>query len=225
MSVCRIEGCENPTKALGLCNNHYHQDWMHRAKKGETAPSGKRGHRHYTLWFERKQTNDLVPEWIDFWQFAKDIGDKPGPAFILVRLREGKYGPDNFKWYETLRKRPDESVRQFNARKWQSRRKHFPNFDNERRLKRKYGISIAEYETMHQAQNGLCAICGQPETCMSHHTNGAKRLSVDHNHKTGKVRALLCWRCNGTIGKLEENHNLLYKMVDYLKHHEGAING
>lgn len=220
--ICSVVGCDKPLKSVGLCNNHYQMKYKY-GRLHKISDLGKRKHPFYSLWFERKQTNDLVPEWIDFWQFVKDIGNKPGTAFILVRLREGKYGPNNFKWYETLRKRPDESRRQWYARKWQSRREHFPNFDNERQLKRKYGITIADYERMFANQNGLCAVCNQPETCISHHTNGPKRLSVDHNHKTGKVRALLCWRCNGTLGKLEEKHGLLYAMSDYLKHHEGVI--
>ncbi len=70
-------------------------------------------------------------------------------------------------------------------------------------LRKKYGLTEADYATKLVSQNGVCAICHQPET--------AKRkgkplpLVVDHDHKTGKVRSLLCSKCNAAIGMLCEN--------------------
>ena len=69
-------------------------------------------------------------------------------------------------------------------------------------LKRNYGMSITDYEILWNAQNGVCAICKQPETAIDPHNPGnVRRLSVDHDHETGKVRGLLCQRCNVAIGK------------------------
>ena len=216
--VCSVEKCGKPIKALGLCQNHYMRQWMY-GRTYSVVDGTKRKHPFYSLWFERKQSDDLVPEWIDFWQFVKDIGSKPNENCILVRLREGPYGPHNFKWYETLRRKPGESNRVWYARKWQSRRQHFPNFDNERRLRRAYGIGLADYDAMFAEQNGVCAICKHAETSFDSRTNGIKRLAVDHSHKTGKVRALLCFRCNSTIGRIGEDHDLMLAMSDYLKKH------
>ena len=62
---------------------------------------------------------------------------------------------------------------------------------------------------MLQQQNSACAICA--EKCIS-----GKRLAVDHCHETGKVRQLLCRRCNQSMGKFNDDPVLLQKVVDYL---------
>jgi hypothetical protein len=58
---------------------------------------------------------------------------------------------------------------------------------------RKYGISEEEYKILYKAQGGRCAICRRA-------TGATRRLAVDHDHKTGKVRGLLCGPCNNTLG-------------------------
>ena len=77
------------------------------------------------------------------------------------------------------------------------------------RLKRTYGISGEDYDKMFEQQNGRCAIC---ET---HYPV----LCVDHCHKTGKVRKLLCRNCNTGIGQLKDNPNLLIKAAAYINKH------
>jgi hypothetical protein len=64
----------------------------------------------------------------------------------------------------------------------------------ERTLRKKYGISLDEFNAMVVLQGNLCAICKQPP--------GKFGLFVDHNHVTGKVRGLLCSPCNSGIGYL-----------------------
>lgn len=79
---------------------------------------------------------------------------------------------------------------------------------------RKYGISYDQREGMYNLQNGRCAICERPESDFS------KRLAVDHNHKSGKVRGLLCFRCNKfTVGR----HNLesATKLYMYMQRFDG----
>ena len=78
-------------------------------------------------------------------------------------------------------------------------------------LKFKYGITYDEYITMYENQNKSCAICNTELPAM----NGNKGLLVDHCHTTGKVRGLLCNRCNtGTF--LFENESLRSKTMNYL---------
>lgn len=84
-------------------------------------------------------------------------------------------------------------------------------------LKYKFGIVIAEYNTILEAQNGVCAICKQPETAKDMRRGKVKSLAVDHNHKTGKIRGLLCDRCNTSIGKFNDDPNLIEKAVEYLR--------
>lgn len=79
-------------------------------------------------------------------------------------------------------------------------------------LKRTYGISLPEWNAKLEAQKGVCAICSG--TCVS-----GRRLSVDHNHTTGKIRDLLCGNCNHGLGKFLDNPELLLKAVDYLRKH------
>ncbi len=83
------------------------------------------------------------------------------------------------------------------------------------KLKAKYGMSISEYDLLWEDQEGLCAICGQPET-MKHQNGSVLRLSVDHSHKTGKVRGLLCRQCNLMIGHAQDKPDILLKGAAYL---------
>ncbi len=72
--------------------------------------------------------------------------------------------------------------------------------------------ALKVYNEMLTSQNNLCAICNRPESKKS--KQGVVRsLAVDHCHSTGKVRGLLCFDCNTTLGKVERNYD---KIVDYL---------
>ena len=81
-------------------------------------------------------------------------------------------------------------------------------------LLRKYGITEAQYNRLLKLQNGHCALCPRVVE------KSGKRLSVDHNHKTGEVRDLLCGQCNIAIGMARENENILKKMIKYLQKHK-----
>jgi len=65
-----------------------------------------------------------------------------------------------------------------------------------RNLKKNYNITLDEYDILFEQQNGVCAICGGINY-------GGRRLVVDHDHKTGKVRGLLCHHCNMCLGQFE----------------------
>jgi hypothetical protein len=90
-------------------------------------------------------------------------------------------------------------------------------------LKARYGISKTDYLNMIEQQDNKCAICNKPETVENHWNKGtAKRLCVDHDHKTGLIRGLLCYRCNTTLGKMEDDTELLKNMIQYLEDSRGA---
>jgi hypothetical protein len=80
-------------------------------------------------------------------------------------------------------------------------------------LRRKYGITLEDYEATLEAQGGGCKICGDPPP------EGGS-LHVDHDHVTGKIRGLLCFRCNNAIGDLRDDVDLIYRMLDYLDRDE-----
>ncbi len=75
--------------------------------------------------------------------------------------------------------------------------------------KRLYGLLPVTYRRMKEAQQGLCYLCQRPP--------GRKSLGVDHNHKTGKIRALLCARCNMALGGLRDDPALCRRAADYLE--------
>jgi hypothetical protein len=76
-------------------------------------------------------------------------------------------------------------------------------------LRRKYGITVEEYDEQLAAQRGCCALCEA--------TPSARRpLHVDHNHATGRIRGLLCFDCNAAIGLLEENVEVMARAIEYL---------
>lgn len=89
------------------------------------------------------------------------------------------------------------------------------------RLQQRYGLTYDEYETMAEQQNNLCMICQQPETQVKQ--GELIRLAVDHNHMTGKVRGLLCRRCNSALGLVRESADLLSRMIKYLQDHAPTV--
>lgn len=81
--------------------------------------------------------------------------------------------------------------------------------------RKRLGISKETYNQMLAAQNGVCAIC--KDVCITKTTTGIqKSLAVDHDHNTGKVRGLLCARCNTAIGLLGDDPERLRVAVNYL---------
>ncbi len=77
-----------------------------------------------------------------------------------------------------------------------------------RHLLQRYGITISQYEQMIKDQNNKCSICGKEPT--------KRQLSVDHDHKTGKIRGLLCNNCNHAIGKFDDDVILMIKAINYI---------
>lgn len=80
-------------------------------------------------------------------------------------------------------------------------------------LRKRFGLPPGSYDKMSEAQGGRCAIC-QSTTPGG---NGKRRLAVDHDGATGKVRGLLCGRCNTGIGQLQHNETILLAAIAYLK--------
>jgi len=93
-------------------------------------------------------------------------------------------------------------------------------------LKRKYGISLAEYDVLMIVQEDLCAICRQPEKrrgsggkvgLRGPKTDHIRRLAVNHDHITGQVRGLICHDCNVTMGFLNESPERLAQVLHYME--------
>lgn len=89
------------------------------------------------------------------------------------------------------------------------------NFRTKAYFLRQVDLSYEQFNEMLKKQKYLCAICGLPET-IKHQVGTKSLLSIDHCHKTNKVRGLLCRKCNSALGFLQDDPELLLKAYNYL---------
>lgn len=113
---------------------------------------------------------------------------------------------------DDCRRRIIRSRARIRKKKWYNRMT-----DRERKLRNRnmqlsrYGLNNDDFLVMLEQQGGLCAICRKPP-------RPGRKLSVDHNHKTGQIRGLLCTRCNNHVAIVE---NKLDEIRKYLDQYEG----
>lgn len=139
----------------------------------------------------------------------------------LLREELAKGGKDRRRgvckscWAASLRKyrhRNSESHRAY-ARAYRATRRD-KQFDKQLQLK--YGITSEQYKDMLDTQDGVCGACKRPETVIDKRTQSPRRLAVDHCHKSGRVRGLLCARCNTASGMIGDNPMRLIALISYL---------
>lgn len=80
-------------------------------------------------------------------------------------------------------------------------------------MRSKYGIEPSDFEVMHERAGGLCEICKGPPT----NYQGVETLCIDHCHSTGKVRGLLCNKCNQALGLFQDSTWNLEAAISYLQ--------
>jgi hypothetical protein len=97
--------------------------------------------------------------------------------------------------------------------KW---KKNNPEQNKSSKLLSKYGITLDQYRVMLNSQGNCCAIC----KTTTPDTKSNKFFYVDHNHKTNKVRGLLCYHCNIALGMIRDNISVGLSLVEYLKKYE-----
>lgn len=95
-----------------------------------------------------------------------------------------------------------------------------PEIVHNQNRRSKYGIEFSDYTEMLEKQNFTCAICSRFERY-----KGRKNLAVDHCHKTGKVRGLLCSSCNKGLGLFEDNLEFIKNAEKYLEGNLTQLNG
>jgi hypothetical protein len=107
-------------------------------------------------------------------------------------------------------------VRERRRKQWREwvkeARKKFPGLSRRRHLKHLYGLTVDQYDTLLQAQNGRCAICSSDKP-----GGRGKHWHVDHCHDQGHVRGLLCRACNTGLGVFKDDPALLRAAIAYLK--------
>lgn len=137
--------------------------------------------------------------------------EKPGSAFSPGRkLADGRQGLSS-------------SCKPCNSEKAMRYRDKKPDTQLNAHLLRAFGITLAEYDHLLDAQNGVCAICGNPPALalgLRSRRQGRAvrpRLVVDHDHETNEVRGLLCTPCNRGIGFLGDDPKRVRAALDYLE--------
>lgn len=98
----------------------------------------------------------------------------------------------------------------FKAR-MQHKRDTIPGYRKNVDLKHNFGITLDDYNEMLKKQNYRC------EVCLRHESEFSRKLSVDHNHSTGKIRGLLCSQCNTALGKLREDEETINRLLKYIE--------
>lgn len=78
-------------------------------------------------------------------------------------------------------------------------------------LKKKFGITVEQYDQMMRAQLNRCAIC------RIHQSQEKRRFAVDHDHSSGKIRGLLCINCNRGLGAFKDSDEMLAEAIEYLR--------
>lgn len=104
----------------------------------------------------------------------------------------------------------DNPIKKKNIKKKYDNSKHgkAKNFAN--KLKRIFNITVEEYNKMFKEQEGKCKICGIDQTKLK------IKLTVDHDHKTGKIRGLLCHKCNSVLGYANDDIEIFKNIIKYL---------
>jgi hypothetical protein len=222
---CVVINCDGIAVAKGLCQTHYKRNLRHgTVDAGRPTDWGDRhSHPLYVTWKSLSRLSDelVCTEWKkDFWSFVADVKNKPSQSTRIQRIdKKQKFSSTNWFWQEldSSGDTADKRARQNERQKAYAKRirENNKNYFKDRDLKRKYGITLDQWQQMHNEQGGLCKICGKPETKVDRRQNVVRSLSVDHCHITSKVRGLLCSDCNTAIGLLQHNVELLNKAIAY----------
>jgi ERCC4-type nuclease len=99
-----------------------------------------------------------------------------------------------------------EEIKEYNKNRKNEQKKRF--------LIKKYGITQEQYNELYNKQEGKCAICKK------HQSELKQALGVDHNHKTGKIRGLLCSKCNRGLGYFNDNKDIVNSAGNYLNEND-----
>lgn len=104
-----------------------------------------------------------------------------------------KHNAKRREWYEM-----NKELINARAREWRKKNKSLVDLNGRiGNLRRRWGLTIEQYDAMLDAQGGVCAICGT-------HNQNKRRFAVDHDHSIGTIRGLLCVLCNTSLGMYEK---------------------
>lgn len=153
-----------------------------------------------------KGCNQLKP--LDSKHFVKDKNDPTGFTYRCKICRA--------KAHKQWSLRNPGKIKELNEKHKGTRKAYYNSPEiklkyRKKYIERKFGIKYDLYQSMHDSSDGKCYICGEPET-----NKRQEYLSVDHDHKTGKVRGLLCNSCNRGLGFFRDNPKYLENAKTYI---------
>lgn len=201
---CANEGCKNKLYADGLCHSHYDARRLARAPECSVDGCGLFSHakglcnKHYREVLRARTDLDFCS--------IEDCKQRVHANGLCTKhhtrlRRHGSFSPVRPKQFNGTDKQYEEQYRK----------------QASRTLMRKYGITLNDYERMYEAQDGKCLICEGTETRINTFTNEPIRMPVDHCHKTGEIRGLLCSDCNTALGLFQDSPEILSKAIAYLE--------
>lgn len=144
---------------------------------------------------------------------AKNVEHFRAYSRMQAQKHKAKRAERNKQWKagkdEEWKKRDREKKRIASSKRRKELGEKFKESQRESRFRRVYGITLAQYKEMLAAQGAACAICKAQSF-------PNRLLSVDHCHSTGRVRGLLCIKCNTALGHAGDNISVLKEMISYL---------
>lgn len=168
------------------------------------------------LWTKTLKTAGGITGWKTFEDFCREVPlaedryTQPAPIDPNQPV-----GPGNWQWLRREVVNWSDPVEKAKAHR--EHRGRFRIKFRDKQLRKSFGMTIDDYTRMLSEQSGVCAICFQPETSLR--WGNLQPLAVDHCHTSGKVRGLLCHKCNVGIGSFSDDPDRLMRAAEYVKRH------
>jgi len=189
--------CNAPFCQNTIAKKSYVYCWVHRAEREK---------------FNVKRMELVMPLWA-VWKCKLC-----GPINSHQASKLSKHHPTHFCRKCRASKRPYCPIRnKLDMQKFGDKRK-------DAKLQKTYQITLDDYNMLLKSQNNACAICKTHEDYMDRKKGIKRSLAVDHDHLTGKVRGLLCHRCNTAIGLFNDAFTTVESALKYLRHHKMTQN-
>jgi len=245
-SGCKVDGCEKKHSSKGYCNIHY-SSFIKYGDPLVTRQSRKRMYTHCTVQGCSREHEGKGFCAMHLGRFRKYGTPTPDMKFPTARgenLSDGHQkkcsncGKKKLNSeFHTSNSRPDKltiyckectsilgKARYSNPEKrnrilsrGKAWREQNPESDVRKHLRRKYGMTLEQYNFLFEKQKGLCALCRKPETTKRNSkSDSPERLAVDHCHDTGRIRGLLCFKCNTAVGSIGDDEESARRVVEYL---------
>lgn len=130
-----------------------------------------------------------------------------------IKLDESNFVYSKFSRLNSCRSCYNKYKRRVNKANYQEHVSQNKDYHKFYHIEKRYGLTENQYRTKLNLQLNGCAICKLP-------FGEDRKIGIDHDHKTNEVRDLLCYRCNNILGLLNDDVDLIWSILEYLKRHE-----